>query len=575
MRFALLACDYDETLARHGRVDEATMNALARLAASGRKLMLVTGRRLDDLLRVFPDVRLFSRLVVENGAVSYDPATRAKRRLAEPPPPEFVAELERRGVNPLSVGEVIVATHEPEHGTVLEVIRELGMGHQVIFNKGSVMVLPPGVDKGTGLCSALEEIGLSPHNVVGIGDAENDHAFLQRCEVAAAVSNALPLLRQRADLVTKGEAGAGVVEVMDEIVSNDLASVSGTLVRHHLLLGKTRDGAEFRIPPYGVNILIAGPSGSGKSQTTTALLERIIASGYQACIVDPEGDYEELDGAVSVGEPDKAPSLDEVQQLLKKPSEEVVVNLLGVPLADRPGFFALLLPRLQALRTRTGRPHWILVDEAHHLLPSSWVPAPLTVPQNIGPLVAVTVHPDQVSPAVLKTIQLVLAVGADPEATLASFCSGVGLAPPRWNGARPQASDLKEGDVVAWSPASSEPPRRIEILPAALVHRRHKRKYAQGELGPDRSFYFRGPHGKLKLRAQNLVVFLQIAEGVDEPTWLFHLRRGDYSRWFREHIKDEALARSIEQIEQTPKGSAEATRSLVRQAIEERYTLPS
>ncbi len=571
MRFSLLACDYDETLARHGRVDEGTVAALSRLTASGRKLMLVTGRKLDELLQVFPDVRLFTRIVVENGAVSYDPATRAKRCLAEPPPPEFVKALQARGVDPLSVGEVIVATHEPWQATVLDVIRELGMGHQVIFNKGSVMVLPSGVDKGTGLCATLEEIGLSPHNVVGVGDAENDHAFLQRCEVAAAVMNALPLVKQRADLVTKGEASAGVVELIDELVATDLSRIEDTLVRHQLLLGRTGDGREFRIAPYGTNILIAGPSGSGKSQTTMALLERIIAAGYQACIVDPEGDYEELDGAVSVGEPDKPPSLEEVQQLLKKPSEQVVVNLLGVPLADRPGFFALLLPRLMSLRTRTGRPHWILVDEAHHLLPSSWVPAPLAIPQNLGSLVAVTVHPDQVSCAILKTIQLVLAVGADPESTLARFCAAVGRTAPNWNGTR---TDLKEGDVVAWRPGSSEGPRKIEIIPAAWVHTRHRRKYAQGELGPDRSFYFRGPHGKLKLRAQNLVVFLQIAEGVDEPTWLYHLRRGDYSRWFREHIKDETLARTIERVERGAKATAAETRSLVRQAIEERYTLP-
>src|SRR5690242_2049980 len=238
MRFSLLACDYDETLARHGRVDETTVAALARLVASGRKLMFVTGRRLDDLLEVFPDVRHFTRIVAENGAVSYDPATRTKRCLDEPPPPEFVAALEERGVTPLSVGEVIVATHEPYQTTVLEVIRELGMGHQVIFNKGSVMVLPSGVDKGSGLLTVLEEIGLSPHNVVGVGDAENDHAFLHRCEVAVAVQNALPLLKQRADFVTAGEASQGVVELVDELVATDLARLEGTLLRHHLLLGK-------------------------------------------------------------------------------------------------------------------------------------------------------------------------------------------------------------------------------------------------------------------------------------------------------------------------------------------------
>src|SRR6266446_10126510 len=51
---------------------------------------------------------------------------------------------------------------------------------------------------------------------------------------------------------------------------------------------------------------------------------------------------------------------------------------------------------------------------------------------------------------------------------------------------------------------------------------RHSRKYAEGELGEDKSFYFRGQEGSLNLRAQNLVLFLQIAEGVDDGTWLYH-----------------------------------------------------
>jgi hypothetical protein len=524
-------------------------------------------------LQVFPNVQVFTRIVAENGALSFDPSTRIERQLAEPPPPQFMRALEERRVSPLSAGEIIVATHEPHQATVLDVIRELGMASQLIFNKGSVMVLPSGVDKGTGLAFVLEELGLSPHNVVAVGDAENDHAFLQRSEFAAAVQNALPLLKQRADWVTEGEASEGVVELIDELVSSDLARFEPSLVRHHLLLGTTAQGAEFRIPPYGTNILIAGPSGSGKSQTTTALLERIIASGYQSCLVDPEGDYEELDGALNVGEVDKAPSLDEVLKLLKKPSEHVVVNLLGVPLADRPAFFASLLPRLQELRTRTGRPHWILVDEAHHLFPSSWDPAPLNVPQNLGSLVAVTVHPASVSPALLKTMKLVLAVGTDPAATLGAFAEAVGLPAPGW--LPPEKAEARENEVVAWWPGSGTGAESVEVTPAARVHRRHRRKYAHGDLGPDRSFYFRGPHEKLKLRAQNLVMFLQIADGVDEPTWLFHLRRGDYSRWFRSDIKDEDLARSVEQIEQSAKGNADETRSLVRRAIEERYTLPS
>jgi hydroxymethylpyrimidine pyrophosphatase-like HAD family hydrolase len=573
MRFSLLACDYDETLALHSRVDEPTMAALSRLVASGRKVMLVTGRLLDDLLAVFPDTKPFARLVVENGAVVYDPATRTKRRLAEPPPAEFVAELERRGVAPIAVGEVIVATREPHQATVLSVIHDLGMGHQVVFNKGAVMVLPSGVDKGTGMLAALEEIGLSPHNVVAVGDAENDHAFLQRAEVGVAVQNALPLLKQRADMVTEGAASLGVVELIDEIVASDLARLEGSLLRHYFLLGKVAGGGDFTIPPYGTNVLVAGPSGSGKSQTTMALLERIIGAGYQACLVDPEGDYGELEAAVSVGETDKAPSLDEVLQLLKKPSEQVVVNLLGVPLTDRPAFFGLLLPRLSALRTSTGRPHWILVDEAHHLLPSSWVPASLALPQSLGSILIVTVHPNQVSPAILTTIEIVLAVGPNPESTLQQFCEATGQAPPVLEVG--DGEEPKDGEIVAWSPITRAPPTRVEVVPAGSVHRRHRRKYAQGDLGPERSFYFRGPHGKLKLRAQNLAIFVQIADGVDEPTWLFHLKRGDYSRWFREHIKDLGLSRQVEQIEKSTQAPAATTRALVRRAIEERYTLPA
>ena len=58
----------------------------------------------------------------------------------------------------------------------------------MIFNKGAVMILPSGVNKATGLAAALEELGLSPHNVVGVGDAENDHAFLERLRVRGARS---------------------------------------------------------------------------------------------------------------------------------------------------------------------------------------------------------------------------------------------------------------------------------------------------------------------------------------------------------------------------------------------------
>ena len=167
MRYHALAADYDGTLAHHGVIDDTTWAALRRLKESGRKLIMVTGRELDELLALLPHPELFDRIVAENGALIYNPATKQIRTLAPGPPAVFVAELQRRGVERISVGRVIVATWEPHQDTVLHVIHDLGLELQVIFNKGAVMVLPSGVNKATGLASALDELGLSAHNVVG------------------------------------------------------------------------------------------------------------------------------------------------------------------------------------------------------------------------------------------------------------------------------------------------------------------------------------------------------------------------------------------------------------------------
>jgi HAD superfamily hydrolase (TIGR01484 family) len=218
-RYLALATDYDGTLASHGTVAPETIEALRRLAVTGRKLILVTGRRIDDLMRVFPEVAIFDRVVAENGPLVYRPESRETRVLSELPPAAFVEALRRRGVEPLTVGQVFVATEQPNERVVRDVIDELGIDLQVILNKGSVMVLPASVDKATGLAAALEELGISPQDVVGIGDAENDEAFLAMCGWWVAIANALESLKARADQITQGENGAGVREVIEWLIT--------------------------------------------------------------------------------------------------------------------------------------------------------------------------------------------------------------------------------------------------------------------------------------------------------------------------------------------------------------------
>ncbi len=570
MRYHVLASDYDGTLAHEGRVDVPTLAALEKLLATGRRLVMVTGRELDDLQKVFAQLHLFEWVVAENGGLLYRPSTREEKRLAEPPPPDFVQKLRERGVGPISVGRVIVATWQPHEVTVLKTIRDMGLELQVIFNKGAVMILPAGVNKATGLAAALREMQLSPHEAVGVGDAENDHAFLSLCECAVAVANALPALKDRADLVTRADHGAGVAELIGQMVGDDLKNLDGRLERHQLLFGTRPDGGEVRLPPYGPGVLIAGPSGSGKSTSATSLLERLMEHKYQFCIIDPEGDYEGLPGALTLGSSRQGPTVKEVLEALVNPEQNTVVNLIGLPVTDRPPFFLGLLPRLLEMRARTGRPHWLLIDEAHHLLPASWQPGALALPGEISSTMIVTVHPDQVSAAALGGVGTVIAVGAEPEATLGGFCKALGEAPPAL---RPV--ELEAGEVLLWPKYRGEAPYRVRVAPGKTERRRHSRKYAEGELPPDRSFYFRGPEGKLNLRAQNLVLFLQLADGVDDETWLYHLRQGDYSRWFREYIKDEDLAAETQTAEGLTNASPAESRALIKAAVERRYTAPA
>jgi hypothetical protein len=117
--------------------------------------------------------------------------------------------------------------------------------------------------------------------------------------------------------------------------------------------------------------------------------------------------------------------------------------------------------------------------------------------------------------------------------------------------------------------------RLIRVEPARADHRRHRRKYVEGELPADRSFYFRGPENRLGLRADNLSRFLELGDGVDDATWLHHLRKGEYSSWIRHQLKDNKLAKRLAEIEHDESLSASESREQVRRTIEERYAPPA
>jgi len=576
MRYLALATDYDGTLATNGVVNDATVRSLEKLKASGRKLLMVTGRHLPDLQRVLQKLELFDRVVAENGALLYNPASREEKVLAETPKEEFLEALRAAGVI-FDVGHCIVASWTPSEVAILEVIKRMGLDYQVIFNKGAVMVLPSGINKATGLKAALEELRLSPHNTVAIGDAENDHAFLSASECGVAVANALPALREKADVVTRGDHGAGVEELIDQLLKDDLQAWDERLQRSSIAIGtpvgtlENAGGREVRIVPNRNSVLVAGASASGKSSAVAGILEECEERGYQFCLIDPEGDFEGLAGALMVGSPGEQPDTRMMAKALESP-QCLVVSLLGVPLPERPGAFAALLPRILEIRAKTGRPHWLVIDEAHHLLPPTWSPAASALPQDLGGTILISVHPEHVSAVALAFVDVLIATGKAAGETLVEFASAAQVGGPE-----PSAAPPEPGQALVWFPRCQpgEAPALVQTRRAKAERRRHKRNYAQGELSPEQSFYFRGPEGKLNLRAQNLMTFLQVGEGVDEETWLFHARSGDYSRWFAAMIKDEELAATAREIERNGAQRVAESRKKLRAAVETRYTAPA
>jgi hypothetical protein len=461
MRYFALATDYDGTLAEDGTVHPDTLKMLERFRNTGRQLILVTGRLLPDLKKVFPQYEVFQKIVAENGAVLYNTQTHLENLLGEAPPDEFVATLADKGVEPLEIGRVIVATLDSHKQTVLQTIEELGLELQIIFNKGAAMVLPSGVNKATGLRTALKRLGLSTHNTIGVGDAENDHAFLKICERSVAVANALPSLKAKSDLVTAGAAGRGVADLIERVLEDDLASLSARDDRDSMVLG-VADGRALRVPVYGTSLLVSRDSSGEKSRVTKNVMERLKEAGYQFLAFDPAGDYQAVEGAVLVGDRKRAPLIDEVLKTLASTGQSLIVNLLGVPTPKRPVFFENLVPRLREMRVRTGRPHWLILDEVHHLMPVMQRAIEDGPIRGLTGAVLIAMEPDQLPPSVLCSLDMIIAVGDRQEETIRTFCTSCDQQYPPFTAIQPQ-----HGKALLWSRKKGGAPLCLQLDAAA------------------------------------------------------------------------------------------------------------
>jgi len=578
MRYHVLASDYDGTLADHGQVLQCTWNELSRLRDSGRKLVLVTGRRLEPILELISTkVSLFERIVAENGALVFDPTTGQEVLLAAPPPSEFVVRLKQAGVTRIEVGRCIVALWQNDEHAVLDTIRELSLDLQIIFNKGAVMVLPTGINKAAGLKRALDDLGLSAWNAVAVGDAENDEAMLRMCGASAAVANALDPVKQIADIVLDQPRGKGVECLVADLIDSDLQYLEARMPRVNevsmrsptprgIVIGTRLDGSPLTIPEYGESVLVTGDPGGGKSRFAISILERFTPRGVQYCIVDPEGDYQDLEGCVALGNADRAPAIEEVIGVLEHPRRNCAVSLFSLDKADRPAYFDKLHRGLAELRSHTGRPHWILVDEAHYAAPRDWQPAESWSEQELHGMFFITAYHERLSHAILRQVDWVISISENPGEVVEQCCELMNEPVPKIE----PPEDKQTHHALAWRRGDEKVIWFSRIAPLNATQR-HVHSHYEGEMEPDLRFVFCGPKGELNLMTENIKQFIHIAEGVDEATWQFHRQQNDYSRWIDEVIKDGELADEIARIETSSGLDAKASRTSIVELLKERY----
>lgn len=572
MRFSVIAVDYDGTIADADGFHPDVRAVLGELRERGIVAILVTGRILSDLRRVAGDLQFVDAVVAENGAVLHFPGRGHSRVLGRPPAGDFLAALQTRGI-PFEVGDCVVEATASVAPSVVSLIREMEVPLVLAFNRSRLMILPEGVSKATGLREALAALRRSPHNTVGIGDAENDYPLLEFCEVGLAVEWGSPRLKAVADAIIEGSGPAAVADCMRRLASQDRLSPDLTS-RRRLLLGHSLDNRPVTLAVLGRNLLIAGRAGSGKSWVAGLIAEQLILQHYCVCVIDPEGDYrslERLPGVLLLGGDDRPPRLGDVLDALRHPDVSVVVELAGVPHSEKIDYLHTLLPALAALRRRTGLPHRIVVDEAHYFLDRPDVQSLLDL--ELAGYALVTYRVSQLRADVLATIETVVFTRENDYGELRAVCEGfcVHLDAASWG---ETLSDLGTGEAAVISRQADvwEQVARVRLVPRITAHVRHRTKYLDVSVARGRSFVFTDGTGRGTDQARSLKEFVSGLARASLESLHGHLHRRDFSRWVREVFGDHVLASRIEEAEAQyqPDQIAEATERIIR-AIRVRY----
>jgi hypothetical protein len=573
MKFSALALDYDGTIAVDGRFVPAVRNAIEDARAQGIVVLLVTGRRLPELALAAGDLTCFDAIVGENGAVLTFPSNGRLIRIGRRPNPALVKEITRVGVD-INVGESVIEAAAEDAPQILEVIRRLEQPLAIVFNRDRLMVLPQSISKATGLREALFALRLSIHNTVGIGDAENDHDLLDACEVGVAVGWGSPALRAVADEVIDGSGPEAVAGYITRLSQQPRLSAA-QMGRRRLLLGRQENGEPVELAVRGRTMLIAGEPGTGKSWLAGLICEQLILQGYCLCIIDPEGDYRSLETLPSVlrlGGDEPPPRAREIVRTLRHPDVSVIIDLSKISHQEKSEYLDALLPLLATLRRRTGLPHKIVLDEAHHFLGGSGSAS--RVDPELAGYIFVTYRISGLDPSIRATKDAVVFVTRESDPLETEVIRG--LQPVVNVTPAPDAFyslTLNEAVLLPGVQESKGRIRRFRLAPRLTAHVRHRTKYLDMPVSESQAFVFT-VDGHPGPRAQSLKSFVDLLGSLPIEDIDSHLPRHDFSRWIDDVFRDGTLAANLRGIE-SQSADARASIEAIAKAIRERYETSS
>jgi hydroxymethylpyrimidine pyrophosphatase-like HAD family hydrolase len=575
MKLSVIALDYDGTITRDDRVDTPMRDAIADARRRGIAVMLVTGRRLDDLRRVAGTLQFVDSVVAENGALVHFPDGGLTTTLAPPIPPALISRLQQEGIA-FQAGQCLIEADASAAPRMLNAIRELESPIVLMFNRSRLMAMAQGISKATGLRAALEALRKSPRNAVAVGDAENDHELLRFAEVGAAVEWGSLSLRAAADMVI---AGVGPTAVADFVRRVATAGRLPTVprARRRLILGHTKDGREFSLAVRGRNVLIMGETNSGKSWLAGLLCERLILHGYSLCVIDPEGDYRTLDalpGVRVLGGEDDPPTPRALLHALRYPDRSVVIDLSCMEHHAKLAYIRSVLPALNVIRRRTGTPHRIIVDEGHYFLRDAVEHELLDL--DFNGYTVVTYWPSQLPTDLIRATEVILVTRESNRAELDALrrhCTACDhLGDSDWD-----VLQTLQIDQAAALPVATEADSNLQVFTIGkrlTPHVRHRQKYVDVPVGAAQAFVFHLDGRSKTSRAHTLREFVMVLDELDVTQADGYLHRGDFSRWIADVFGDRALARELQKHEReyVQSRSADAVAQIAA-AVKSRYEL--